>query len=78
MEQFFQPSFMPERGFDCQLYVTATGGITLRLPVEDGPTRMARLEPLDYDELVDPAFRRLLAAFESVPRPLVVSLAQIP
>lgn len=63
---------MPERQFDCQLYVTAVGAITLRVPAEDGPTRVARLEPLDYEALIDPAFRRLLAAFESVPKPLLV------
>jgi hypothetical protein len=74
MEQLFEPSFMPERQFDCQLYVTAAGSITLRMPQEDGPTRVAQLEPLDYDALIDPAFRRLLAAFETVPKPLLVQV----
>jgi hypothetical protein len=72
MEQLFGTSFFPERTFDCQLYVTARGTITLRMPSEDGPVRVARLEPVAYDQLVEPGFRRLLAAFEGVPRPLLV------
>jgi hypothetical protein len=55
--------------FDCQLYVSRRGVITLNMPQEQGPVRVARLKPLGYDELIDPAFRRLLAAFESVPQP---------
>jgi hypothetical protein len=56
--------------FDCQLYVSRRGMIMLKMPQEDGPVRVARLKPLAYDELIDPAFRRLLAAFEAVPQPL--------
>lgn len=58
--------------FECQIYVPRRGVMALRLPQESGPTRVARLEPLEYDELVDPGFRRLLAAFESVPKPLQI------
>jgi len=39
------------------------------LPAESGPERIARLEPLAHDKLIDPSFRRLLAAFESVSNP---------
>jgi hypothetical protein len=60
--------------FECQMYVSRRDAIAFRLPYESGPTRVARLEPLDYDELVDPSFRRLLAAFESLPKPLVVQV----
>ncbi|GAC1370431.1 MAG: hypothetical protein NVSMB39_3210 [Candidatus Saccharimonadales bacterium] len=56
--------------FQCQMYVGARGGMDFILPVESGPSKVARLEPLAYDKLVDPSFRRLLAAFESVPSPL--------
>ena len=57
--------------FDCQIYVPLRGNMTFSFPAESGPRRVARLEPLRYDELVDPSFRRLLAAFESVQRPAV-------
>jgi hypothetical protein len=63
-----------DRVFDCRLYVSRRGAITLRMPTETGPVRVARLEALDYDALVDPTFRRLLAAFESVPQPLFVQV----
>jgi hypothetical protein len=59
-----------EHTFDCQLYVPARGLMKAQLPPESGPVHIARFQPLRYDELVDPGFRRLLAAFESVPRPL--------
>lgn len=55
--------------FDCQLYVPARGMMSFRLPTEYGPTRVARLQPLEYDELVDPGFRRLLAAFNRIATP---------
>lgn len=48
------------------MYVTAKDTIHFKLPAEPGPMRVARLEPLQYDKLIDPSFRRLLAAFESV------------
>jgi hypothetical protein len=65
----------PMHTFDCQIYVPARGPMAFRLPTESGPTRIARLQPLVYDELVDPSFRRLLAAFESLPK-AVSSLAR--
>jgi hypothetical protein len=55
--------------FECQMYVGARG-MNFVLPAEAGPNKVARLEPLAYDKLIDPGFRRLLAAFESVPSPL--------
>jgi hypothetical protein len=64
------PHLSGEHTFDCQMYVSGRGVMTVSLPYEDGPTRIARLRPLDYDELVDPGFRKLLAAFESLPKPL--------
>ncbi len=54
------------------MYVPARGGINLKLPRESGPQRIARLVPLEYDKLIDPSFRRLLAAFESVPNKLPI------
>lgn len=55
--------------FECQMYVTGRA-ISLALPVESGPSKIARLEPLAHDKLIEPSFRRLLAAFESIPQPL--------
>ena len=52
--------------FDCQLYVARRGAMAFNLPAEDGPQKVARLEPLSYDELVAPDFRRLLAAFNKL------------
>jgi hypothetical protein len=60
--------------FDCQMYVSRRGFMTLTLPAESGPKKIARLEPLSYDDLIDPSFRRLLAAFHSVPKPLAVQV----
>ena len=62
------------KAFDCQIYVPARGLMSFRLPAESGPKHIARFVPLAYDELVDPSFRRLLAAFESVPKPLFVQV----
>lgn len=56
--------------FDCQLYVSARQGITLRMPAETGPRRIIRLRPVAYEDLFDPAFRRLLVTLESVPAPI--------
>jgi hypothetical protein len=56
--------------FDCQMYVSKRGIMRFDIPCEDGPIRVARFKPLDYDELVDPGFRKLLAAFESLPESL--------
>jgi hypothetical protein len=61
------PSYL---AFDCQMYVTKKGTLSLSLPAESGPKKVARLEPVSHAELIEPSFRRLLAAFESVPRPL--------
>lgn len=66
-------SHMPIQ-FDCQMYVTRRGAISFNLPLEAGPQKVARLEPIEYDALVDPRFRRLLAAFESVPKPLLAGV----
>jgi hypothetical protein len=55
--------------FECHMYVGQRGTISMSLPFEVGPRKVARLEPLRYDELIDPGFRRLLAAFETVQRP---------
>ncbi len=63
---------MPIQRFDCQLYVPYRGHMAFRLPSESGPVRVSRLTPLDYDTLIDPAFRRLIAAFESLPQSLPI------
>ncbi len=56
--------------FECHMYVSARGAMKFNLPVETGPKPVARLEPLDHTSLIDPSFRRLLAAFESLPQSL--------
>jgi hypothetical protein len=56
------------------MYVPARGRIKYQLPTELGPRPVARFQPLDYDALIDPGFRRLLAAFESIPQPLAVQV----
>lgn len=55
--------------FECHMYVSPRGNMNFMLPTESGPQRIARLEPLAHDKLIDPSFRRLLAAFESVTGP---------
>lgn len=65
----FSPQF-----FECHLYVSAGATLQVRLPAQSGPRRIVRLEPLNHDTLIEPRFRYLLAAFESVttsttPRP---------
>lgn len=70
----FESSPLEDRVFDCRLYVSRRNSIMLRMPAEKGPVSIARLEALDYDSLIDPTFRRLLAAFESVPQPLFVQV----
>lgn len=52
--------------FECHMYVSARGTIGALLPYETGPRRVVRLEPMAHRNLVDPSFRKLLAAFESV------------
>ena len=61
-------------GFECHMYVPAGGAFNFILPPEPGPMKVARFEPLEHEELIDPSFRRLLAAFESVPEPLAVQV----
>lgn len=39
----------------------------LNMPIETGPIRIAHLDYLNYDELSDPKFRRLLAMFQTIP-----------
>ncbi|HEY2003558.1 MAG TPA: hypothetical protein VGH44_00395 [Candidatus Saccharimonadia bacterium] len=56
----------PIHSFQCQMYVAARGSMSFRLPSESGPTPAAKLVPLPYDELADPGFRRLLAAFNTI------------
>jgi hypothetical protein len=53
--------------FECHIYVSGRGIMSFRLPTESGLKRAARFEPLEYDDLIDPGFRRLLATFESLP-----------
>jgi hypothetical protein len=61
-------SNMPYNTFECHLYISHQNKMRFRLPAESGPQRIALLEPLDHDKLIDPRFRRLLAAFESLPQ----------
>lgn len=63
---------MTTNTFECHMYVSRQGIMNFQLPAESGPKRVARFQPLDYDELASPEFRRLLAAFESIPRPLPI------
>jgi len=58
----------PFNVFECRMYVSARDVMKFKLPAEPGPHRIARLEPIDYERLIDPSFRRLLAAFESIPQ----------
>ncbi len=53
--------------FDCQIYVPRRGRMTLNLPTEAGPVKVARLDYIGYEEMADPEFRRLLAALQSIP-----------
>jgi len=55
-----------EYTFECRLYISPRHQLAFRLPAEPGPKRLARLRAPEYDELTDPAFRGLLAAFESI------------
>lgn len=65
---------IPTQTFECHMYVPAHGRMTFKLPPESGPKQVVRLQPLGYDQLVDPKFRRLLAAFESLPSSLAVQV----
>jgi hypothetical protein len=52
--------------FECRLYISPRHRLAYALPTELGPKRVARLQAPEYDQLVDPSFRRLLAAFENL------------
>jgi hypothetical protein len=56
--------------FNCQLYVTARGNLSSMLPSETGPKRVITFSSVEYYQLIEPSFRSLLAAFESVPSSL--------
>jgi len=56
------------------MYVSKRGTIGTHLPAESEPMRVARFEPMPHEDLIDLSFRRLLAAFESIPRPLAVQV----
>jgi len=62
------------RDFECHMYVSKRGTIGTHLPAESEPMRVARFEPMPHEDLIDLSFRRLLAAFESIPRPLAVQV----
>ena len=63
--------------FVCHMYVSTRGGMNFSLPIEAGPQKIARLEPLAHEKLIDPSFRKLLAAFESVPSPQSFQTVQV-
>ena len=56
--------------FDCRLYVSALGPIRPVLSREAGPHKTIEFAPIEYNKLVDPSFRHLIEAFETLPRPL--------
>ena len=58
--------------FECQMYVSRRDILAFGLPNEPGPRRLIKFSHIDHDELIDPGFRRLLAAFESLPQSLRV------
>ena len=53
--------------FNCQLYVSVHGHLSTMLPIENGPQRVITFAAVEFDDLIEPGFRRLLAAFDSVP-----------
>ena len=59
--------------FDCQLYVSGRGTMQAALPVLSPLRRAARLEPISFETLVDPAFGRLLVALDGLPERLLVA-----
>ncbi len=59
-------STLQNHTFECHMYISGRDLIKQKLPAEPGPMRVARLRALEYDELVDPRFRRLLAAFNTI------------
>jgi hypothetical protein len=46
------------------------------LPTEPGPRKVVKLNAPSYDQLTDPGFRRLLAAFESL-QPPTLQIVQV-
>jgi len=58
---------MQAQVFDCQIFVPRRGLMKLGLPAETGPVKIARLDYIGFEEMSDPEFRRLLAAFQSIP-----------
>jgi hypothetical protein len=55
--------------FECHMYVGVRGELTLKMPIETGPRKVVRLQSVDHDVLIQPGFRKLLATFESLPKP---------
>jgi hypothetical protein len=60
-------SSLTPRLFDCRMYISGQGLITPILPKTTGPQRIIRLAAVEYDKLIEPTFRRLLVAFDSLP-----------
>lgn len=52
--------------FECHLYVSGRDRLLPLLPRETGPRRVATFAAIEPDRLVDPGFRRLLAALDLV------------
>lgn len=53
------------------MYVATKGAINLVMPIENGPRRIIRLESVSFDNLIEPGFLSLLAAFDSVNGPSI-------
>jgi hypothetical protein len=53
--------------FECHFYISGRNQLRVSLPAQSKPQKIARLKAPNYEALIDPAFRRLLAAFESLP-----------
>lgn len=62
--------------FSCQLYIPAQGYMKFKLPPEPGPRKVAKFNSPTYDQLTDPAFRRLLATFETL-QPPTLKIVQV-
>ena len=58
--------------FECRLYVSSLGPMKPVLDRAGEPRKLIAFRPIEYDKLVDPAFRRLIATFESLPESLPV------
>jgi hypothetical protein len=52
--------------FDCQLYVQANDILSVAMPYLSAPRRVARLEPISFETLTDPALGRLLVALDGL------------